>query len=327
MKKIVKLKIDNVIVGLLVFATLVSGGILASAGVKADDTTVVDEITVMIPAACSMSGTISQGNEHTDTLMPGEYKAGIGTTDVQVFCNDFAGFAVYAVGFSGTNGEATNRMVGTNSGQMITTGTATSGDTSQWAMKLIKVTNPGGGAPDITYHPENLTILDNYDSSSYHAVPATYDKVLSYTAASGPATTDTTLGSKFQTTYAVFASATQAADTYVGKVKYLLVHPATVVPGNYTLVYDKNGGTTGTMNSETVSNLSTHTLANNAYGAPSGYSFAGWCTIQDTSATAQNPQTSCRGMSYANGATLPASPDASATSGGTFTLFAYWKKN
>lgn len=322
MKKIVKLKIDNVIVGLLVFATLVSGGILASAGVKADDTTVVDEITVMIPAACSMSSTISQGNEHTDTLMPGEYKADIGTTDVQVFCNDFAGFAVYAIGFSGDTDGTTN-MIGTTTGQTIPTGTDSTGSVSNWAMKVIKVDNPVSGDP-VTYNPNNLSITNGYNT--YHTVPNTYVKVANYEAASGsgPSTTDTTLGSKFQTTYAASVSASQAADTYVGKVKYLLMHPATVVPGSYTLAYDKNGGSGTNMTSETVSNLSTHTLKTNSYTAPSGYSFAGWCTIQDTT---QTPQTSCKGVSYANQGVLPVSPDASATSGETFTLYAYWKKN
>ena len=316
MKNVFKSKMDNVIIGLLVFVTLISGGILASVKVKADDTTVIDEVTVMIPVACSMSGTISQGHEHTETLMPGEYKADIGTTDVQVFCNDFAGFAVYAIGFSGNTDGNTN-MIGTNTGQTI--GTGTSGSNSRWAMKLIEIDDP-----TVTYNPENLSIASGYDS--YSVVPSNYTKVVEYKNNSGSATTDRSLGANVQTTYAALASTTQVADTYVGKVKYLLMHPATIVPGNYTLIYEKNGGTTGTMNNETVSNASTHTLTINAYGAPSGYSFAGWCTVQDTSATAQNPQTNCGGMSYANGATLPASPDASATSGGTFRLYAYWKK-
>lgn len=319
MKKIFSLKIDNVVIGLLVFATLVSGGVLASVRVKADNTTVVDEVTVMIPVACSIAGTISQGNEHTETLMPGSYESGIGITDVAVFCNDFAGFAVYAIGFSGTNGESTNRMVGANSGQLIATGTATSGDTSQWAMKLTKVTNPGGGAPDITYNPENLTILDNYDSSSYHAVPATYDKVLNYVAASGSSATDKTLGSKFQTTYAVFASAAQVADTYVGKVKYMLVHPATMTAGTYTVSYNANRGG-GTMSSEAgLPNYEPHILAANTFTAPDNYVFAGWCTVQDNS---QNPQTTCAGDSYVNQGTIPASTVAA---GSTLNLYAYWQ--
>lgn len=229
MKNVFKLKTDNVIIGLLVFVTLISGGVLASAGVKADDTTVVDEITVMIPAACSMSGTISQGHEHTETLMPGEYKADIGTTDVQVFCNDFAGFAVYAIGAS-SNTDGNTNLVGQTSSQTIPTGTNTTGSVSNWAMKLIKVTNPTSGDP-IVYNPENLSIENGYDN--YSVVPSDYTKVASYKAASGPSTTDRTLGSKLQTTYAASASASQAADTYVGQVKYLLVHPATLKPGTY----------------------------------------------------------------------------------------------
>lgn len=323
MKKIFSLKIDNVVIGLLVFATLASGGILASVRVKADNTTAVDEVTVMIPVACSIAGTISQGNEHTDTLMPGEYKADIGTTDVKVVCNDFAGFAVYAIGFSGDTDGTTN-MIGTTTGQTIPTGTDSTGGVSNWAMKVIKVENPASGDP-VTYNPNNLSITNGYNT--YNTVPNTYVKVANYETASsgGSSTTDTALGSKFQTTYAASASATQAADTYVGKVKYLLVHPATLEPGTYTLAYNGNGARSGTMTSETgLKNYETHTLKNNGYTAPSGYSFAGWCTIQDTT---QTPQTSCKGVSYANQGVLPASPDASATSGDTFTLYAYWKKN
>lgn len=324
MKNVFKLKMDNVIIGLLVFVTLISGGILASVKVKADDATVIDEVTVMIPVACSMNSDDATTDPHTEELMPGEYKSDIGTTNIQVFCNDFAGFAVYAIGAS-SNTDGNTNLVGQTSSQTIPTGTNTTGSVSNWAMKLIKVTNPASGDP-IVYNPENLSITNGYDD--YSVVPSDYTKVASYTAASGPSTTDSTLGSKLQTTYAASASASQAADTYVGQVKYLLVHPATLVPGTYTLVYNGNGARSGSMPSETgIKNYETHTLKNNGYTAPSNYTFAGWCTIQDTSATTQNPQTSCKGVSYANQATLPANPDASATSGGTFTLYAYWKKN
>lgn len=322
MKRAVGLKINNVVIWLLVFAVLVSGGVLASARVKADgespaSTAVVDEITIMIPVACSMSGTISQGNEHTDTLMAGEYKANIGTTDMRVFCNDFAGFAVYAIGFSGDVDGGTN-MIGTDTGRTIPTGIDSTGSVSNWAMKVIKVGNPVSGDP-VTYNPDNLSITNGYDV--YHTVPNAYAKVANYeaTSGSGPSTTDTTLGSKFQTTYAVSASASQGADTYVGKVKYVLVHPATMVAGLYAVVYNANGGS-GTMTNDTqVYNYTEHILTANAYTAPSGYEFAGWCTTQDSS---QTPQTTCSGTSYVDGGTIPASTVAS---GGTLTLYAYWK--
>ena len=323
MKNVFKLKTDNVIIGLLVFVTLISGGILASVKVKADDTTVIDEVTVMIPVACSMNSDDATTDPHTDELMSGEYKSDIGITNIQVFCNDFAGFAVYAIGAS-NNTDGNTDLVGQTSSQTIPTGTDDTGSVSNWAMKLIKVTNPTSGDP-IVYNPENLSIENGYDN--YSEVPSDYTKVASYTAVSGPSTTDLTLGSKLQTTYAASASASQAADTYVGQVKYLLVHPATLVPGTYTLVYNGNGTNSVSMSNETgIKNYETHTLKAITYKL-SGYTFAGWCTIQDTSATTQNPQTSCKGVSYADKEVLPASPDASATSGGTFTLYAYWKKN
>lgn len=318
MKNVFKLKMDNVIIGLLVFVTLISGGILASVKVKADDTTVIDEVTVMIPVACSMNSDDASTDPHTEELMPGEYKPDIGITNIQVFCNDFAGFAVYAIGAS-SNTDGNTNLVGQTSSQTISTGTDTTGSVSNWAMKLIKVANT-------TYNPDNLSIVTGYND--YHAVPSGYTKVIEYKNNSGSATTDQSLGAHIQTTYAASASASQAADTYVGQVKYLLVHPATLVPGTYTLVYNGNGARSGSMPSETgIKNYETHILKNNGYTAPSNYTFAGWCTIQDTSATTQNPQTSCKGVSYTNQATLPANPDASATSGGTFTLYAYWKKN
>lgn len=325
-KKMMRLSVDNILLGLLVMIALFTGGILASVKVKADDTTVIDEITIMIPVACSMNSDDAAADPHTEELMPGEYKSDIGTTNIQVFCNDFAGFAVYAIGAS-SNTDGNTNLVGQTSSQTIPTGTDATGSVSNWAMKLIKVTNPASGDP-IVYNPENLSIANGYDD--YSVVPSTYTKVANFEAASGsgPATTDRTLGSKLQTTYAASASASQAADTYVGQVKYLLVHPATLVPGTYTLVYNGNGARSGSTPSETgIKNYETHTLKNNGYTAPNGYSFAGWCTIQDTSATTQNPQTTCKGVSYANQAVLPANPDASATSGGTFTLYAYWRKN
>lgn len=317
MKKAFKLKIDNIIVGLLVFATFVAGGVLVSTKVKADNVTVVDEVTIMIPASCSMSDDDENDEPHTAEVMPDSYTPDIGITNIRVFCNDFAGFVVYAKGFSGVNGAGGNNMIGTTTGQTITTGTAEGGNVSNWAMKLIKVANT-------TYNPDNLSIVNGYNN--YHAVPSDYTRVIEYKNNSGSATTDKSLGAHIQTTYAAFVSGSQAADTYEGKVKYLLMHPATMEPGTYTLVYNKNGGgNSSTMGNETVLNYETHTLKKNTFGNPSGgYTFAGWCTIQDTT---QTPQTTCKGMSYADQGVLPASPDPDAKPPkGQLTLYAYWRK-
>lgn len=324
---------EKVVIGLLVLITLVSGGILASTRVKADDsaTTVVDEINVVIPVACSMSSTSSSNNVYTETVTADSYTPNIGDTRIRVFCNDFAGFSVYAVGF--TNDTIGNNTMATSTtpAQTISTGTATSGNTSAWAMRLTKVTNTSGQA-DITYGVDNLAITDgttNYNGV-YRTVPATYTKVATYTNNNGPATTDTILGSNIDARYAVFVSATQPAGTYEGKVKYMLVHPATMEAGTYTLAYNANGGA-GAMASETnLPNYQEHAIKANTFTAPNGYMFAGWCTVQDTTASGvvqgANPQTTCNGDSYLNNGTLPASPSVSATAGGTLTLYAYWKE-
>ena len=318
MKKIFSLKIDNVVIGLLVFATLASGGILASAGVKADDTTVVDEITVMIPVACSMSGTVTSA--HTDTVTAVSYTEDIGVTDLKVTCNDFNGFSIYAVGFT-DNTEGTTTMRGASSNLAIPTGVYHEGDTtSSWAMKLTKVTNPGGGDPDITYNPNILSITNGY--SDYNVVPSSLTQVAEYKdSGDGSSATDQTLGAHVQTTYAAYVSGSQAADTYTGQVKYVLVHPADFATGKYSIVYNANGGA-GTMASESnVPNYEPHIIPASTITPPSGYVLAGWCTVRDSSATAQNPQTTCTGTSYSDA--IPASEVAANT---TLNLYAYWRR-
>ena len=213
----------------LLTMTILSGIALSSTFVSAD-TEVIDRVELTVPVACTMSGT---GTTHTATLSPGtysgesgnEYENGIGKTTLTAICNDDNGFSIYAIGFTGNQYEGENhtKLVGTNTNGTIATKAYVSGDaTSNWSMKLTKVTNPGSGDP-ITYNPENLTITTNYDN--WIAVPATYTKVAQYKANTGSSTTDTTLGVKLETTYAAYIASNQAADTYVGQVKYTMVHP------------------------------------------------------------------------------------------------------
>ena len=205
----------------LIGLTIVTGSLLSnivpSATAESSSTATA---TINVSSSCSLSATID--TEHTATLLNGIYSGsdnypnGIGSTTIKAVCNDNAGFAIYAVGFSGDEYGVTN-MLGASTSATIPTGTATSGDTSQWAMKLAKVTDSSA------YTPANLTITNSFDS--YHAVPSDYTKVASFSSS-----TDQTLGSKFTLTYAAFVSATQAADTYTGKVKYTMVHPASALP-------------------------------------------------------------------------------------------------
>ena len=186
---------------------------------------------IRVRSTCSMTATIDSGNEHTATMINGQYKEDVGLTTIQTFCNDPNGYAIYAIGYTGEDAgvaAGTNTVLHSNvlgSSYDIITGTSTNGldnnDTSNWAMKISSV--------DGTYRPD---ILNGYNNFSL--VPQNYTKVASYNTATdldNPASTR--LGSNLTTTYAAYISNTQPAGTYEGAVKYVLVHPSTQIAPYY----------------------------------------------------------------------------------------------
>lgn len=207
--------------GILTGATLLGGGVLASAGGYAEATctnsagvttcTESRTASVTVAEACSFS-TDADGDSVTDTrevnveVDNGTYNVS-STIPTKVFCNKGNGFSVYAVGYTGdtetpvTTGDNT-KLVGTSTGLKISTGT--SGTDSYWAMKLAAVSG--------TYAPTVETGFDDW-----HEIPASRTPVVSLSG-----TTDTTTGSNFTTQYKIYASSNQAADTYTGKVRYTL---------------------------------------------------------------------------------------------------------
>ena len=255
---------------------VLSGAVASSIRVNAEDNdTTVSTASVAVAASCSMTATLD--TPHNATLANGiysggteDYADGIGKTTIATFCNDNSGYAIYAIGFTGDkyDGEDHTKLIGAASGQKIATNTTTSGDTSSWAMKLIKETDDTK-----SYNPTALTIENGYDD--YNVIPNTYTKVANYTS-----TTDATLGSVLSTTYAAYISSTQVADTYTGKVKYTLVHPHTEVPSQpqscttSKICYFANvSDYQGTMAEQNVA-ASVDLLPSNF--SRTGYGFAGW---------------------------------------------------
>ena len=181
---------------------------LSSVSVSADD--VIDEISIKVPVACTMSGVGM--DSHTATIMNGNHNSNIGTTTVTAFCNDNRGFAIYAIGYTDEI-DGKNVMVSSvSSDHDIVTGTATNGN-SQWAMKLSAVTSPTPTYP--------VTIQNGFDS--FHTVPDDYTLV-----AKRETSTDVGAnaeGASFTSTYQIYVSPTQPSGTYIGKVKYVMVHP------------------------------------------------------------------------------------------------------
>ena len=240
--------------------------------------------SVIVASACTFTSTVDTA--HTASVSASSYVANIGLTTFSTVCNDAGGYAVYAVGY--TDSTIGNNVLAANIGGVVSptdniaTGTAESGNTSNWAMKLNSVTN-AGLAPIIT----GEAVGDTEDFTDYHNVPATYTKVAQLSSSTG-----VVAPSSFQATYAAYVAGDQPAGIYSGKVKYTLVHPATAVPNepkscsNNKICYwpNGNGFVTDTMGDQTYAkgNSGTRvgpsvevTLWPTNFKRP-GYGFAGW---------------------------------------------------
>ena len=212
------------------FLTIISFLFLSSTVVSADDT-VVDDISINVPVSCTLSGTGM--NTHTATILNGNYASDIGTTNLKAVCNDSEGFSIYAIGYTDNiDGKTVMTSSALNDPTTdIVTGTATTGNTSNWAMKLE--TNPNATYP--------ITIQNNFNN--YHVVPEDYTMVAKRTAGTDVGSSAT--GSVLTSTYQVYVSPLQFAGTYIGKVKYVMVHPnyvdADALSDAITVVFDGNG--------------------------------------------------------------------------------------
>lgn len=200
----------------LLSMTALSGVLLISSSVNADNDSIVDEINITVPVSCTLSG--SGMTSHTASIPNGTYNSSIGETTIKAFCNDNEGFAIYAIGYTdeedGKN-VLTSSALGSTSD--ITTSTATSGNNSAWAMKLAVPQSP---AP--TY-PMAIASDTEGSFSSFHAVPDDYTLVAKRTSSTDIG--QNAEGSSLNTTYQAYISQTQPAGTYTGKVKYTMVHP------------------------------------------------------------------------------------------------------
>ena len=194
---------------LLVISALILGFTIPRSSARVSSS---DSLAISVPSSCTLSSSVDEA--HSASIINGTYKADIGTTTLSTFCNDKNGYSVYAIGDS-LNSEGNNTLVGSN-GSNISSGTATSGDTSNWAMKLALKAGDTSTTPPTIISPFN----------AYITVPTTWAKVATIPSS----TTDMKEGSNFTTTYATYISPTQAAGTYLGQVKYLLTHPSAATP-------------------------------------------------------------------------------------------------
>ena len=180
------------------------------------DNSSLDNITVSIPTACTLSATID--SEHSVSTLGGTYTDDIGETTMKTICNDANGFSIYAIGASRSNEGSTVLASSLGTDYDIITGTATSGNTSNWAMKLT--------TDSTATYP--ITLDSGFNAGNYLSVPGTWTKVAHRTSGTDTATeAEAITGASLSTTYAVYTTPAQPAGTYVGQVKYVLLHPNT----------------------------------------------------------------------------------------------------
>ena len=182
------------------------------------------DASVTVGTACNFSSNVD--NQHHATITNGVNSTDIGKTTLNVTCNDQGGYAVYAIGYTNDEYGNTSLKSSISDDYNISTGISTSGNTSNWSMKLATV--PG---------TTTATIENNYNN--YHTVPDDYTKVATLNTITDP--NSSTTGSSVSTTYQTYISPTQPAGTYTGKVKYTLVHPGSaakpIIPDISKLTY------------------------------------------------------------------------------------------
>ena len=274
--KTIKLDKPTILTGALIGATMLSIGILASYSASATSDSTIDQINITVPVSCSLSA--SGMNSHNASLNNNQYDSAVGTTTATVYCNDSNGFAIYAIGYTDdTDGKTVLTSSSLGSTYDIATGVATSGNDSKWAMKLATPSSPTPTYP--------LTIQNSFDS--FHTVPDAYTMVAKRASANDVGTGAE--GSTFTTTYQIYVGPTQPAGTYIGKVKYVLVHPhdadAPLSPQTATsgcINYFANASTAvGQMGCQRISTSSTSATLWAANFKRTGYGFAGWSDAFD----------------------------------------------
>ena len=195
-----------------------------------------DNFTVSVLSSCTLNSKVN--DEHSINTINGTYNADVGRTTLTTFCNDRNGYVVYAVGDS-DNTIGNNKLISSiNSNYDIVSGTDTSGNTSQWAMKLSALSDNIGDTNNPGYITNNSNetvatnqgtdtpIIDPSYNNTFGYVPTTWTRVVYKPSG----TVNSTSGSSFSTTYSIYTSPTQPAGTYTGQVKYLLTHPSSAGP-------------------------------------------------------------------------------------------------
>ena len=200
--------------------TLIAGYFLSHIPLGANAVTTSD-VSLRVKDTCTMDGNVTTDDSN---MLNGQEREGFHVLSLTTYCNDNAGFSIYAVGYSGDL-EGSTDLTGATTGLTISTADwadRNTGDNATKSIYSLKIEKD-----NTSYLPGNISILNGF--TNYLAVPSTNTKVASYSS-----NTDTTTGSTINANYAVKVANLQAADTYTGKVKYTMVHPSSNTATGFT---------------------------------------------------------------------------------------------
>ena len=211
---------SSYVIGLLTASlsiiTIISAMLLSIPVTNAE--TVTSNASISVGLSCSMAvtpgtgGTATPGGDgytYEANVTPGNYTEVDGSI-LTTTCNGPGNYSLYAIGYSGDSytTPTNTQMISSTGTNNIVTGTATSGGTSNWAFKIASV----GSDP-------TPTIISPYNN--YANIPGdSFAKIATMLGTTGLSST-----SKVQAKYQVYASSTQTAGVYTGKVKYTMVYP------------------------------------------------------------------------------------------------------
>lgn len=272
-------------------------------GVAPFDVSAQANALINVASVCTM--TFTGGGEYSVTLMGGT-SAEIPGSMLRASCNDPDGYAIYAIGYS--NNEHGNTKMISSDGNFFNTGLQD--NASNWSMKLTATGT------------DNVATIDN-NYNNYQVVADNFVKVAHY---NGLALGDPNTGgggSTLQSGYRAYVSTTQNAGSYVGKVKYVLVHPPTETPlqpvttdANYISYNPNASGVVDTMADQNIPTNATQTTLRASNFQRSGYGFAGWNDEYDMS-----------GTNYGPNETITFTVGQYSTANGGLSLYANWVKS
>jgi len=226
-KHSIEAKVSMALVGLTILTGFIlcnmgcDGAVVADASAATNGTA---SASVTVADACSMAvsgnnGVAGEdGYTYSTTVNNGTTQV-VTANSIMVSCNDYAGFKIYAIGYSGDTLGGTDMIASTSNDYNIKTdASGTYG--SYWKMKLTKANSI------------NTTIPSAY--TSFNVIPDDYTLVAQYASNTG---NTVSTASMITPSYQLYVGSAQPAGTYTGKVKYTLVHPTSAAAPEIPKLY------------------------------------------------------------------------------------------